>query len=279
MITAQHSIFDLSIVPNTSEQLRISVEVSEQSLAVALYDKSVMQFIGFESWLLPEKNSDEITATLSCSEILNVPTSEICVTILLPAFTHVPLELFDAQVAGKYLDFAVSQSFSGEVRHEELQAQQAVCVYRVPEGCIRYFEKMQRKVTYSHFSSLFISKAIAAYGSQPNTVCIFIHENSFELVAPIPGKFRLYNTYNFQSAQEFIYFLLLAVKQLGYDPETLNLNVSGGIDTDSTLMEIVCKYIRNVNPVTFTADSSLSRKLENVPKNRYDMLFQKGLNS
>lgn len=279
MIQAQHSIFDSSIVPHTSEQLRISVEVSEQSLAVALYDKSVLQFIGFESWLLPEKNIDEITAALSCSEILKVPAQEIFVNMLLPAFTHVPLELFDAQVAGKYLDFAVSHSFNGEVRHEELLAQQAVCVYRIPEGCSRYFEKTQRKVTYSHFSSLFISKAIDAYGSQPDTVCIFIHENSFELIAPLPGKFRLYNTYNFQSAQEFIYFLLLAVKQLGYDPETLNLNVSGGIDSDSTLMEIVCKYIRNVNPVTFTADSALSKKLENIPRNRYDMLFQKGFNS
>lgn len=277
MITAQHKIVDLFINNVPAEQLCTCVEISEQSLAVALYDKSALQFMGFESWLIAQKNSDDISSALSYSEILKMPVSEHFVNILLPTYTHIPLELFDEQVAGKYLDFALSDTFRGEIKFTKMLPQQAVCVFRIPKSCTQFFDKSGQNVLYSHFSTMFITKSVDAFGTQSDAVCIFIHQNSFELVAPIRGSFKLYNTYLFQSAQEFIYFLLLAMKQLGYNAETVNLNVSGGIDKDSPLMEILFRYVRNINPVMFTKNSATCKALENIPHNRYDMLFQQCL--
>jgi len=61
------------------------------------------------------------------------------------------------------------------------------------------------------------------------------------------GQLKLFNSFNYTTPEDFIYYILYACQHLQLDPETLQLHLLGEIVKDSALFEYTYKYIRNVH--------------------------------
>jgi hypothetical protein len=55
-----------------------------------------------------------------------------------------------------------------------------------------------------------------------------------------------YNSFNYHSKEDFIYYLLFTVEQLKLDPEAVKLYLFGHIDEQNELFQIAYRYIRHV---------------------------------
>ena len=74
-----------------------------------------------------------------------------------------------------------------------------------------------------------------------------IGENHFEILLVNKGKLTLYNTFEYSTKEDFIYYLLFTAEQLNLNPETLNLVLLGQVEKDDAFYKIAYKYIRNVS--------------------------------
>jgi len=80
---------------------------------------------------------------------------------------------------------------------------------------------------------------------------VHINKNHFEIIVTNQGKLELYNTFNYKTKEDFIYYILFAAEQLSLNPETLIFEFIGSINVDDDLYKIAYKYIRHIEVENF----------------------------
>ena len=95
----------------------------------------------------------------------------------------------------------------------------------------------------------------------------------FEMIVLKKGRFHLYNTFEYFTKEDFIYFVLFVVEQLKLNPETLTVNLTGHIVKDDDLYQLLYTYIRHVEfkqpSEKFSFDDSLQVRL----KHQYSLIL------
>ncbi len=193
-------------------------------------------------------------------------------------FTLVPKALFIEEKASEFLSFGQSYDASThQLAHCDVDSQRAVCLFALPKHSIetlrKYFPGLQlnhqAKTLIESFSNLSIIGEDAVY--------IQVYENQFDL-AIFKGKdLQFFNRFEYQTVEDFIYFLLYALEQLKLDCDTVPVYLAGTIAEKSKLYELMYTYIRKLS---FVADSkvfSLSSALKVEPSHIHFDLYNQYL--
>ena len=56
-----------------------------------------------------------------------------------------------------------------------------------------------------------------------------------------------YNIFEYETKEDFIYYILFTLEQLELSPEETNISIMGAINEQSELYEILYTYIRNIS--------------------------------
>ena len=56
-----------------------------------------------------------------------------------------------------------------------------------------------------------------------------------------------YNIFEYQTKEDFIYYILFTLEQLDLSTETTNISIIGAINEQSELYKILYTYIRNIS--------------------------------
>jgi hypothetical protein len=77
---------------------------------------------------------------------------------------------------------------------------------------------------------------------------MFVHmnENHFEIIVVQNQKLLLFNSFEYKTPEDFIYYILFTAEQLQLNPENFNLELLGNIQEDDVYYKIAYQYIRNV---------------------------------
>lgn len=76
---------------------------------------------------------------------------------------------------------------------------------------------------------------------------MFVHvsETHFEIIVLRNQKLELYNSFEYKTPEDFIYYILFTAEQLFLNPENFKLELLGNISEESPLFQIAYKYVRN----------------------------------
>jgi len=101
---------------------------------------------------------------------------------------------------------------------------------------------------YKHANSILVTKLLDA-SKNIDTKKMMVHFNSthFEIVVIQNQKLLLFNSFEYQTPEDFIYYILFTAEQLNLNPENFPLELIGNITTESPFFKIAYKYIRNVS--------------------------------
>jgi hypothetical protein len=76
---------------------------------------------------------------------------------------------------------------------------------------------------------------------------IHVSETHFEIIVIRNQKLELYNSFEYKTPEDFLYYVLFTAEQLHLNPESFPLELLGTIDEEHPLFKIVYQYIRNVS--------------------------------
>ena len=76
---------------------------------------------------------------------------------------------------------------------------------------------------------------------------VHLSDHHFEIVIVENGQLRLYNTFEFSTKEDFIYYILFTAEQLEMNPEEFPIEIIGNIDENNELFQITYKYVRDVS--------------------------------
>jgi len=189
--------------------------------------------------------------------------------------TLVPLPLFQESNAPLYLEFNHPYSPNNRIVFDKIKHSDAVNVYSIPKILVEKVKTSWPNVLLKHAASCLIENLHVLVKNQnvDNSLFLDVARNSFDLVYFKDNKLHFYNQFAFNTREDFIYFLLTTIEQLQLNPETVELQLSGNIDKNDALFEIVYRYIRQLSFIGRNDNISYSYVLDEMKAHQHFILL------
>jgi len=203
--------------------------------------------INFQHKVDPNHLLKELHQIYAEEKILLESYSHINVIYINPLFTLVPKALFKEEHLTDYLKFNTKLLKTDFVTYDELNDQELVNVYIPYTNANNFFFDQYGSFSYHHGVSILIAHSNdQTLQLKQNHVIINVQPHSFDLLVIKDSKVVLANSFDYQTKEDFIYYLLFTIEQLDLDPETIKLSLTGHIIKESDLYQLIYTYVREI---------------------------------
>jgi hypothetical protein len=188
--------------------------------------------------------------------------------------SFVPKALFDEDFLGSYLQFNTKVFDTDFFMFDEISSFEMNNVYVPFSDVNNYLLDQFGQFDYKHSNSILTEKLLDL-SKNIDEKLVFVHfeSNQFQIVVVENKKLLFFNNFDFQTKEDFIYYLLFTVEQLNLNPENFKLQFLGEIQVESPFFEIAYRYIRNVSMLD-VSDLSLKNDFSVVDNLKHFILFQ-----
>ena len=246
----------MAITNNSSNKLNnleLSIQLSLSGLSFCILNKDSNTIIEVkelrsEKRLNPFEVLDELKVLFENESTLNNSFTNVTIVHNNDLSTLVPEALFNKNHVADYLKFNSKILKSDFIAYDSILENSSVNVYVPYININNYIYDKFGTFIFKHISSVLI-ESILRIEKASTTPKVYIHVslNHFEIIIIKEGKLELYNTFVYNSKEDFIYYILFTAEQLNLNPETLNLVFIGDITEDDEIYNIAYKYIRNIS--------------------------------
>lgn len=238
---------------NNLNNLELSIQLSLSGLSFCILNKDSNTIIEvkelrFEKRLNPFEVLDELKVLFENESTLNNSFTNVTIVHNNDLSALVPEALFNKNHVADYLKFNSKILKSDFIAYDSILENSSVNVYVPYININNYIYDKFGTFIFKHISSVLI-ESILRIEKASTTPKVYIHVslNHFEIIIIKEGKLELYNTFVYNSKEDFIYYILFTAEQLNLNPETLNLVFIGDITEDDEIYNIAYKYIRNIS--------------------------------
>ena len=223
----------------------------------------------------PEALLTEIKAIFNSSELLKSHFKSMSVCHENNLSTLVPKSLFDKENLAAYLGYSVKTFKNDYYTYDTLEALDTVNVYIPFVNVNNFFIDKFGSFNYNHFSSLLIKHLITFNPkTEEHQVYAHIAKSHFEIIVIKNKQLLLYNSFAYQTKEDFIYYLLFVAEQLKLNPETFKLRLLGTVSTQDSLFAIAYKYIKDVALYTYDLHFKTDFIVSDAQKRQFLTLLQ-----
>lgn len=241
--------FDLSQI----EDFHLSIQLSLDGFSFCIVNKIKQEIVcllhyDFSDYnCTPEKHLEYVKEVFQIEPILQYKFSSVNVTHANLLSALVPQPLFNENDLSGYMKFGHKIYKNDFITFDTIPSHDLINVY-IPLVLVNNF-LLDRFGTfeYEHASTVLIKNILNTfkYSEHPH-MFVTVNENDFNILAISSSRLQLYNSFRYGNRNDFIYYLLFAVEQLNFNPNTFNLVFLGKTLKDDEIYNITYKYVRNV---------------------------------
>ena len=187
--------------------------------------------------------------------------------------TLVPDALFVEENKAEIFDFNVANGKHDEqeIVYDKLSSVNAYNLYRLPGGMLNLIKRHFPEAKIFHHSSALIQSLVQKYRNTDTATSLFVNTAAthLDILRIRDKKLDYYNSFRYNTAEDFMYYLVYVVEQLGLNPESTDVVLLGEVEKQSPLVELIRKYIRNVRYTERNNDFSYSFIFDQLPGHYY----------
>jgi hypothetical protein len=162
--------------------------------------------------------------------------------------TFVPSALFDEEFLGSYLQYNTKVFETDFFAFDALPNYEMNHVYIPFVNINNYLLDHFSTFNYKHVNTILVSKLLElSKNVEEKQVFVHFSKNKFEIIVVQNQKLLLFNSFDFITKEDFIYYFLFTTEQLNLNPEHFKVQLLGLISEESELFEMAFKYVRNVS--------------------------------
>ena len=261
----------------------LSIQFSLGGFSFCVLNKDTKKFSALynyhfkETSYTPQKLIENITELFKTNSLLkNAKYDTVNITHTNNLSSLVPTPLFKEEQITSYLSYNNKTLKHDFFAYDEIKNHDMVNVYVPYVNVNNFFIDQFGGFEYKHFSTILIESLIDIYKySLVPHMFVNVCTNHFEIIVISNKKLQLYNTFEYSTKEDFIYYILFVAEQLNLNPEQFELQLLGNIKKDDELYSIAYKYIRNVsfieNRFKYTFDSGFN---EDIKREFFTLLHQ-----
>ncbi|RLD49989.1 MAG: hypothetical protein DRI97_17490 [Bacteroidetes bacterium] len=164
------------------------------------------------------------------------------------AVTLLPRQFFNVDKNREILEKICSLDKNDRVFDRIVKNRDFHMIYAVPDKIIGLGNRFAGDVKILHMAEclLSLSDQVKASDHQRGVLMAEVQDHTLDILVIVGDRVQLLNRYSLNDPSDFIYHTLNTMRQLGLDPETIPVYLSGIIHEEHPLKELLVKYIRNV---------------------------------
>jgi hypothetical protein len=231
----------------------LSIQISLNGLSFCILNsikKSVLKIetIVFDKKLTPFELLDAVKNAFNTKDWLNDSFEKVQVIHVNDLATLVPKPMFNEDVIADYLKLNSKILKTDFITFDEIAVNETVNVYVPYININNYIYERFGDFTYKHYSTILVEEILAIEkNASENKLYLHIEATHFEIIVTKAGNLSLYNTFEYHTVEDFIYYVLFTVEQLQLNPELIETVLLGAINPDDALYKILYKYVRHIS--------------------------------
>ena len=241
-----------SFSKHSSSTYDLSILVGMDRFFYCISDRQ-QHVLVLRSYTYPPKNNyiqlkSALQKTLLDDSLLRLSFRSTKISLVSLESTLVPSALYDADKTQFYLEHTVGQDTLNTVGSEFIEDIDANNVYAFNSAILSLLRTYFPQAKFYHIATSLI-KAYGSLAEHSNGPQLYINvlQETFQ-AAVFDGKdLFYYNSFNYRSTKDFIYFVQLIYSQLKLSQEKTPINISGELVEESEVYKLLYRYIRNIH--------------------------------
>ncbi len=235
---------------NITNPYRLSIQISLDGLSFLGTTPNGQVMLQHNLDFEVRKNPQTLAETLHKqieALALPFPPSSVRVVLINDLYTLVPLALFDENSLLGYLDQNIQLLENDFATYDIIQNMEMACVYvpfvNINNMLLDHFEAFE----YFHYSTVLIENLQKeAFHNEGIQWFANIQKRQLDLLVFQDNKLLLFNTFPFESPEDFLYYLLFVAEQCNIDPDRVPLHITGHLDKEDATFKITYQYVRDL---------------------------------
>lgn len=266
-----------SISENSKDNYILTIQQLLDGLSFVIFDTKEQKFICLKHYNISEKDIPLETLLIELQARENWKLNDFkTVNFVIDnnENTFIPEDCYQEECTESYFKFLFKRTihYSNTDRFSTLGA---VNIYPMQENVSAILSKFCKKTNIYHTSTLLIDSLIKEFSERNQEIRAFINvkKNVYELIVINNSDLIFHNYFNYNTKEDFIYFLLFTFEQLKVDNETVPLYFMGFVEEKSPVVELCSRYIRNIRFFNRNNNLNYSNELDSIPYYYYYTLY------
>jgi hypothetical protein len=277
------SLFDKSFSIEKTTSYKIYIEVSITGFKYTIFDSSSSTFIGLEEYRFDKVFNDflmvePLKKIIHQVPLLQKPFLKFCVAYVNQRSTLIPNAIFKQDQLALFHQYNFTKKEEDLFLYDSLINLSAKNIYSIPDYIYQLFESF-KNVSFSHASSTLIEASLLQSKKEKALSLVDVHvlPNSFQIIAIKNQQLEIYNSFTYQTSEDFLYYLLFVLDQLKIDNEKATIRLLGEVEKNSTIYTMLYQYINTINFGDRSTNLKFSYILQDLPTHFHYSLFNQYL--
>jgi len=158
----------------------------------------------------------------------------------------VPNRFFSEKNLASYLNFNIKKLPIDYIAFDAINGIDSKNVYVPYVNINNYLFQNFGEFEYQHHSTILIEKLLNIKGDSEKKMYVNVSKTTLDITIIKNNKLLLFNTFSYDTEEDFIYYILFLAEQLNLDVNEFPLYFTGKISSNTTIYKITYKYIKNV---------------------------------
>ncbi len=240
-----------TILDKTYKKLVLQISISEISFCIV--DTLSNKIENIENYSFPKLDNFNEFENIVIKYIKEMPLlqykfDDVLVLHNNSLLTFVPQAFFDERYLSSYLQYNIKVFETDFVAFDEISNYEMNTVYIPYVNINNSLIDCYGNFNFKHSFSILVKKILdLSKNNDESQVFVHCQNDNFQLIAVKNQKLLLFNSFEYKTKEDFIYYLLFTAEQLQLNPETFQLKMFGNIAMENDIYQIAYKYIRNVS--------------------------------
>ncbi len=265
---------------NDLSESHLSIQLSLDGFSFCIIDEHKKQVVELKHNSFsnhsptPQKHLKNVENLFKNEVLLKRRYSSVNITHINNLSTLVPKPLFDKENLHNYLKYSSKIYKNDYVVFDEIENHDIINVYIPFVNINNFFLEKFGAFEYKHFSTILIENLLNTYKfSEHPHMFVNMDSKHFEIVIIGNNKLLFYNTFTYQTKEDFIYYVLFTAEQLNLNPEKMDMVFSGNISKESDIFKIAYTYIKNVSLLENRSIYNFKASIDENKKRKYFTLL------
>ncbi len=248
---------------------KLSIQVGLNGLSFCVLDTISNKILTFEKIVFkitstPYLVLKELKKLLNDHEISNKEFSEVVVIHKNSLFSLVPKVLFNKEELPNYLKFNAKIMANDHIVYDEIPNQEMVNVYIPFANVNNYIFDLFGEFEFKHNGTIMVSTLLGQSRASQEPVCyVQVAEKEMEVVVFSEKKLLFYNHFEYNTKEDFLYYLLFSLEQLQLNLENVQLKLFGLVEEGDAIYKLCYRYIKHISVFAPSNSSYPIEELEN----------------
>lgn len=257
-------------------QYHLSIQSNLDGFSFCIFEPLSNKFI-----MLSHKNSDDALSVhenfsrfINTEPLFQHPFRSVSVLYGLGPSTPVPSPIFNASEAETFFRLNYNLHQNQTLHFDVVDSIDMINIYAVDNAILEILRNRfgEYNIRHLHTVKHLRSTSFAADSGTPG-VFVSVTNKDFFISVFQNNQLLLQNCFPYKNDDEFLYFFLYCFNQLQLDQHQTLVELEGCFSRQSTLLELIKKYIRLVEPVSWPTSFNFSNEFFEHPSHCFHTLF------